>query len=70
MILLHLRDNSSILLNPRHIKYVEEYPNITYILYDIGDKIIDKYVIETPEEIQEGWEKWFEENFGENWDEV
>ena len=22
------------------------------------------------EEIQEGWEKWFEENFGENWDEV
>ncbi|MBR5795078.1 MAG: hypothetical protein IKY26_02910 [Erysipelotrichaceae bacterium] len=52
MILLHLRDNSSILLNPRHIKYVEKYPTSTYVLYDLGDKITDKMVIETPEEIQ------------------
>ena len=59
MILLHLRDNSSILLNPRHIKYVEKYPNSTYILYDIGDKITDKYVIETPEEIQKLINEYF-----------
>ena len=52
MILLHLRDNSAILLNPRHIKYVEKYPNSTYVLYDLGDKITDKMVMETPEEIQ------------------
>lgn len=59
MILLHLRDNSSLLLQIMNIKYVERYPTHTYILYDTGDKIIDRYVIETPEEIQKLIEKQF-----------
>lgn len=53
MILLHLLDDSEILMNLKQILYVQQYTHSTSITYKIGEKEHIIVVKETPSEIQE-----------------
>lgn len=51
--------------------YIEFLDNLEYYMQQLVAADFVEFDNESvAEEIQQGWEKWFEEKFGENWDEV
>jgi hypothetical protein len=56
---------------PKYDIYIEFLDNLEYYMQQLFAADFVEYDNEgVSEEIQECWEKWFEEKFGENWDEV
>mgnify|MGYP003531892976 CR=1 FL=1 len=58
-------------IDSKQVKIDFDLDNLEYYMQQLFAADFVEYDNEgVAEEIQEGWEKWFEENFGENWDEV
>lgn len=51
--------------------YIEFLDNLEYYMQQLVAADFVEFDNESvAEEIQQGWEKWFEEKFGGNWDEI
>lgn len=56
---------------PKYDIYIEFLDNLEcYMQQLVAADFVEYYNESVAEEIQQGWEKWFEEKFGENWDEI
>ena len=56
---------------PKYDIYIEFLDNLEYYMQQLVAADFVEFDNElVAEEIQQGWEKWFEEKFGGNWDEI